>query len=76
VIAPRSQKEPMPKLKTRKSIKKRVKITKTGKVLRHKPGSRHYKVSKSGSRARKLRGVDQVRGKIAQTYKILVAPSI
>jgi len=66
----------MPKLKTRKSIKKRVKITKTGKVLRHKPGARHYKVNKSGSRTRKLRGVDLVRGKVAQTYKILVAPSL
>ena len=66
----------MPKLKTRKSVKKRVKITKTGKVLRHKPGSRHYKVSKSGSRARKLRHTDLVRGKIAQNYQVLVAPSL
>ncbi len=66
----------MPKLKTRKSVKKRVKITKTGKVLRHKPGARHYKVHKSGSRARQLRGVDLVRGKVAQNYKILVAPSL
>jgi large subunit ribosomal protein L35 len=66
----------MPKLTTRKSVKKRVKITKTGKVLRHKPGARHYKVHKSGSRARKLRGVDQVRGKVAQNYKVLVAPGM
>ena len=66
----------MPKLKTRKSVKKRVKITKTGKVLRHKPGARHYKVSKSGSRARHLRHTDLVRGKMAQNYKVLVAPSL
>jgi len=66
----------MPKLKTKKSISKRVKITKTGKVLRHRPGSRHYKVNKSGSRSRHLRHTDLVRGKTAQTYKILVAPSL
>ncbi|HEX5011964.1 MAG TPA: 50S ribosomal protein L35 [Planctomycetota bacterium] len=66
----------MPKLKTKKSIKKRVKITKTGKVLRHKPGARHYKAGKAGGRRRKLRGTDLVPGKQAQTFKILVAPSL
>ena len=66
----------MPKLKTKKSIKKRVKITKTGKVLRHKPGARHYKAGKAGGRRRNLRGVDQVRGKTAETFKVLVAPSL
>lgn len=66
----------MPKLKTRKSIKKRVKITKTGKVLRHKPGARHYKAGKSGGRRRRLRGTDLVPGKQAQTYRLLVAPSL
>jgi large subunit ribosomal protein L35 len=66
----------MPKLKTKKSIKKRVKITKTGKVLRHKPGARHYKANKSGGRRRKLRGVDEVRGKSANTFKVLVAPGL
>ena len=46
----------MPKLKTKKSIKKRMKITKSGKVKRRKPGSRHYKAGKSGSTKRNLRG--------------------
>ena len=64
----------MPKLMTRKSISKRMKITKNGKVMRRKPGARHYKVHKSGSRVRKLGGVDIVRGKIAQTMKVLMAP--
>jgi large subunit ribosomal protein L35 len=64
----------MPKLKTRKSISKRMKITKTGKVMRRKPGARHYKVHKSGARVRKLGGVDIVRGKLAQTMKVLMAP--
>ena len=66
----------MPKLKTRKSIAKRIKITKNGKVLRRKPGARHYKVHKSGARVRKLGGVDLVRGKIAKTMKILTAPGL
>ena len=64
----------MPKLKTRKSISKRMKITKNGKVMRRKPGARHYKVHKSGARVRKLGGVDIVRGKLAKTRKALMAP--
>ena len=66
----------MPKLKTKKSISKRMKITKTGKVLRRKPGARHYKAHKSGGRVRNLRGTDLVRGKQAQTMKILMAPGL
>jgi large subunit ribosomal protein L35 len=64
----------MPKLKTKKSITKRMKITKTGKVLRRKPGARHYKAHKSGSRKRDLRGTELCVGKIAKTMKILLAP--
>lgn len=66
----------MPKLKTKKSVAKRVKITKNGKVLRHRPGSRHLKVRKSAGRRRGLRGKDLVRGKVAQNYQILVAPGL
>ena len=64
----------MPKLKTKKSIKKRMKVTKTGKVLRRKPGARHYKAHKSGARKRNLRGTDLCVGKIAKTMKILIQP--
>jgi len=64
----------MPKLKTKKAISKRMKITKTGKVLRHKPGSRHYKAHKSGSRVRRLRGNAVLTGKMAKNVKILMAP--
>jgi large subunit ribosomal protein L35 len=64
----------MPKLKTRKSISKRMKITKTGKVLRHRPGARHYKAGKSASRRRQLRGTALLTGKLAKTAKILMAP--
>jgi large subunit ribosomal protein L35 len=64
----------MPKLKTRKSVAKRMKITKTGKVLRHKPGGRHYKAHKSGGRTRRLRHSEVLTGKLAKTAKILMAP--
>jgi large subunit ribosomal protein L35 len=64
----------MPKLKTRKAISKRMKITKTGKVLRRKPGARHYKAGKSAGRRRKLRGTDLLTGKVAKNIKILMAP--
>ncbi len=42
-------------MKTRKSIKKRFKITKTGKVLRRPSGQDHYRAKKSGNKIRKLR---------------------
>jgi large subunit ribosomal protein L35 len=43
------------KLKTKKSIAKRVKITARGKILRHKAGKRHLLSSKNARRKRKLR---------------------
>ncbi|MBN3040463.1 MAG: 50S ribosomal protein L35 [Candidatus Omnitrophica bacterium] len=45
----------MPKLKTRKSIAKRVKVTKKKKALRSKAGRRHLLSSKTQKRKRKLR---------------------
>lgn len=45
----------MSKRKTRKSILKRFKITKTGKILRRKAGQNHYRVKKSGRKKRILR---------------------
>jgi len=42
-------------MKTRKSISKRFKITKTGKVLRRPTGLDHYRAKKSGKRIRKSR---------------------
>ncbi|MCX6783563.1 MAG: 50S ribosomal protein L35, partial [candidate division WWE3 bacterium] len=37
----------MPKIKTKKSLLKRVKITKSGKMLRRHRGSSHLKTGKS-----------------------------
>ena len=45
----------MPKLKTRKSIFKRFKITKTGKILRRPTGLDHYRAKKSGKKVRQSR---------------------
>ena len=45
----------MPKMKTRKSIMKRIKITKTGKIKRHRAGTGHLLSHKSAKRRRRLR---------------------
>lgn len=42
-------------MKTRKSITKRFKITKNGKIMRRLTGANHYRVKKSGNRVRKGR---------------------
>ena len=41
--------------KTRKSISKRFKITKTGRILRRPVGLNHYRAKKSGKKIRKSR---------------------
>ncbi len=45
----------MPKMKTKKGVKKRFKITKNGKVRRYKQGKRHILTKKSQDRKRKLK---------------------
>ncbi|MCH7604633.1 50S ribosomal protein L35 [Patescibacteria group bacterium] len=45
----------MPKLKTRKAVLKRFKVTRTGKILRRAAGQDHYRMKKSGNKKRKLR---------------------
>lgn len=44
----------MPKLKTNKGVKKRFKITKTGKVKRSKANKRHILTKKTRKRKRDL----------------------
>lgn len=41
--------------KTRKSVSKRFKVTKTGKLLRRRVGQDHYRAKKSGKKKRKKR---------------------
>ncbi|MGB2601027.1 MAG: 50S ribosomal protein L35 [Candidatus Omnitrophota bacterium] len=45
----------MPKLKTNKGAKKRLKITKSGKVKRQKEGARHLLTKKTRKRKRALK---------------------
>jgi len=42
-------------MKTKKSITKRFKITRTGKILRRISGQNHYRSKKTGERKRKGR---------------------
>jgi large subunit ribosomal protein L35 len=46
----------MPKQKTRKSLTRRFKITKSGKVLRRQGFRRHLNAKKSRKRKRRLKG--------------------
>lgn len=44
----------MPKMKTRKAVKARFKVTGTGKLKRNRPGRRHILTKKSANRKRHL----------------------
>ncbi len=45
----------MPKLKTNKGARKRLKITKNGKIMRRMTGQNHYRSKKTGEQKRKGR---------------------
>jgi len=59
----------MPKLKTNKSVAKRVKRTATGKYLRHRAFSRKLRTSKTAKRRRNLRKSDIVHAADHATVK-------
>lgn len=59
----------MPKLKTNKSIKKRFKITKNGKVLYRPAHKNHFRSKKSGKKKRKLKQWRELKGKEAKWVK-------
>ena len=62
----------MTKLKSRKSITKRFKITKTGKILRRASGLDHYRAKKSGKKVRESRKWIKVsEGETKEIRKIL-----
>lgn len=50
----------MPKLKTHSGTKKRVQITKTGKVQRRHATGNHFLRKKSAARKRQFAGVESV----------------
>lgn len=62
----------MNKQKTRKSVAKRFKITKTGKVLRRASYSRHLKANKSKSNLRSKKILKEVKGKYKKKIKKMI----
>jgi len=53
----------MPKLKTHSGTKKRITVSKTGKVLYRHASGNHFLEKKSASRKRQFAGVDELHGK-------------
>lgn len=62
----------MPKLKTKKALAKRVKVTKKKKALRSKAGRRHLLSSKKRKRKRTLRA----KGLISKAERKMVKQSL
>ncbi|MBM3257897.1 MAG: 50S ribosomal protein L35 [Candidatus Nealsonbacteria bacterium] len=59
-------------MKTRKSIKKRFKVTKSGKLLRRKTQLDHYLAKKSGKQTRKSRKMQKLsKSEIKQVKRLL-----
>jgi len=50
----------MPKSKTHKGVKKRIKVSSTGKLLKRSPGKSHLLSTKSSKRKRRLRKLSLV----------------
>jgi large subunit ribosomal protein L35 len=59
----------MPKLKTHSGTKKRITITKTGKVIRRHASGNHFLEKKSASRKRNFAGTETVSGKQAKNIR-------
>jgi large subunit ribosomal protein L35 len=60
----------MPKLKTHSGAKKRMSITKTGKVQRRHASNGHNLSKKSASRKRTFAGVESLIGRNRQNIKL------
>lgn len=60
----------MPKQKTHKGLKKRVKVTATGKVKRKRTGGGHLMSSKNAKRRRRISSSAIVTSAVAKTAKV------
>ena len=58
----------MPKMKTRKSAKKRFRVTATGKLKRRQAGKKHLLSHKTGKRKRHLREAIVDASKLSKKY--------
>lgn len=59
----------MPKLKVHRGTKKRVKLTKTGKLMRRHSMQSHFLQKKSASRKRELNRDKTIDGKFSKNLK-------
>jgi large subunit ribosomal protein L35 len=59
----------MPKLKSHSGTKKRVRITKTGKVMARKSHGNHFLEKKSAARKRTYAGLKELDGKTKSNLK-------
>jgi large subunit ribosomal protein L35 len=62
----------MPKLKTKKKAAKRLRVTKTGKVLGKATGRRHLLSDKSSKKIRQMRRNLELTGRQARVVKTLL----
>lgn len=62
----------MPKMKPRKAVKAKFKVTGTGKLMRHRSGRRHILTKKSSKRKRRLAKEVPVHKGQAKMYKRLM----
>ncbi|MBN1804377.1 MAG: 50S ribosomal protein L35 [Sedimentisphaerales bacterium] len=60
----------MPKQKTHKGLKKRVKVTATGKVKHKRPGCGHLMSGKNAKRRRRLNSPATMMSAFAKTARI------
>jgi len=66
----------VPKMKTKKSLKRRIKVTGTGKLMHHPEGRRHLQSGKRAKRRRKLRKAKLIPKHYHKVYTQLLAPSL
>jgi large subunit ribosomal protein L35 len=62
----------MPKMKTGKTVKKRLRVTGSGRVRRPKAGGNHGLINKSRKRLRRLRNNDMVPKTLQKKIKRLL----
>lgn len=62
----------MPKMKTRKAVAARFRVTATGKLKYSQPGKRHKLTNKTSKRKRQLRGPALLSETQLKTYKHLM----
>lgn len=66
----------MPKMKTKKSLKRRIKVTGTGKLMHFREGRRHLMSGKRSKRRRKLRRPKEVPAHYYKQYMQMLSPSL